>query len=236
VQYHVSDDYTYPWGWTRWYYYNPVYIPSTVHDGTVLRVGNQGYNGYLSIYNQCRAVPTDVTIELSGTHVSGQTYRFSAEVCVEPDGQGKTMRIYMVQVLDYWPAYGGYHRNGYKQGQNYMDITLAPGECQVVEHDFSFDADSWNAQEDITVVAWAQNTGTWPNSSEVYQAATIDWPFTAPCPGDLNDDGQVGQEDLGILLADWGCTGMACAADLDGDGSVGQQDLGILLADWGCGT
>jgi hypothetical protein len=54
------------------------------------------------------------------------------------------------------------------------------------------------------------------------------------CVGDLNGDGQTGQEDLGILLADWGCTG-DCVGDLDGDGTTGQADLGILLADWNCG-
>jgi hypothetical protein len=56
------------------------------------------------------------------------------------------------------------------------------------------------------------------------------------CPGDLDDDGDTDQSDLGILLADWGCTGGECAGDLDGDGDTDQSDLGILLADWGCGT
>ena len=32
------------------------------------------------------------------------------------------------------------------------------------------------------------------------------------CPGDLDGDGQTGQTDLGILLADWGCTGDDCVA------------------------
>jgi len=57
-----------------------------------------------------------------------------------------------------------------------------------------------------------------------------------PCPGDIDGDGVTGQSDLGILLADWGCTGGGCVGDLDGDGTTGQPDLGILLADWGCGT
>jgi len=234
VQFHVSDDYTYPWGWTRWYYYNPVYIPSTVHDGVLLRIGNQYYSGYLNLYNQRRAVPTDVTIELSGEHVSGRTYQASAEVCIEPDGEAKTMRIYMVQVLDYWPAYGGYHRNGFKQEATTEDITLSPGECQVVQREFTFDDDSWAAQDDITIVAWAQQTGPYPSNSEVYQAAMIDWPFE--CAGDLDGDGKTDQVDLGILLADWGCDDPVngCAGDLNGDDKTNQEDLGILLADYGC--
>jgi len=52
------------------------------------------------------------------------------------------------------------------------------------------------------------------------------------CPEDLNGDGRVGQEDLGILLADWGCTG-GCAGDIDGDGDTDQSDLGMLLSAFG---
>ena len=55
------------------------------------------------------------------------------------------------------------------------------------------------------------------------------------CPGDLDGDGDTDQADLGIFLADWGCTG-GCIGDLDGDGDTDQGDLGILLAAWGCGT
>jgi hypothetical protein len=54
-------------------------------------------------------------------------------------------------------------------------------------------------------------------------------------PGDLNDDGCVDQSDLGILLADWNCTGGDCPGDCDGDGDTDQADLGILLAYWGEG-
>ncbi len=54
-------------------------------------------------------------------------------------------------------------------------------------------------------------------------------------PGDLNGDGCVNQEDLGILLADWDCTGGDCPGDCDGDGDTDHADLGILLAHWGEG-
>jgi hypothetical protein len=56
------------------------------------------------------------------------------------------------------------------------------------------------------------------------------WP-----PGDLDGDWCVDQSDLGILLADWGCTGGDCPGDCDGDGDTDQGDLGILLAHWGEG-
>jgi hypothetical protein len=55
----------------------------------------------------------------------------------------------------------------------------------------------------------------------------------SPC-GDLNGDGFVNQQDLGILLADYGCTkgkGL-CPGDCDGDGDTDQSDLGILLSNY----
>jgi len=52
---------------------------------------------------------------------------------------------------------------------------------------------------------------------------------------DLDGDGCIGGDDLGLLLSAWGpCSG--CAADLNGDGVVDGTDLGILLSWWGaCG-
>jgi len=49
--------------------------------------------------------------------------------------------------------------------------------------------------------------------------------------GDLNEDGEVGFDDLIILLNLWGSG--AGPADLNGDGLVGLQDLLIILNNWG---
>ncbi len=60
------------------------------------------------------------------------------------------------------------------------------------------------------------------------------WPATAclaQCPGDLDDDGNVGITDFLTLLGQWGPGGGP--ADLDGDGLVGIQDFLMLLAAWG---
>ena len=54
--------------------------------------------------------------------------------------------------------------------------------------------------------------------------------------GDLNEDCQIDQEDLGILLADYECNSGDCVGDVDGDGDTDQSDLGILLAKWNFGT
>ncbi|MFK7960290.1 MAG: PHB depolymerase family esterase [Phycisphaerales bacterium] len=57
----------------------------------------------------------------------------------------------------------------------------------------------------------------------------------APCPGDIDGDGDVALGDLLVVLASWGpCSG--CSADLDGDGAVTLLDLLTVLANFGaCG-
>ncbi|MCP4480425.1 MAG: hypothetical protein GY818_20265 [Planctomycetaceae bacterium] len=50
---------------------------------------------------------------------------------------------------------------------------------------------------------------------------------------DLNGDGLVNGEDLGLLLVDWGEEGDCLAADLNGDQVVNGADFGLLLAAWG---
>jgi hypothetical protein len=51
-----------------------------------------------------------------------------------------------------------------------------------------------------------------------------------PLEADLSGDGTVDGVDLGILLGNWGGSGVA---DLSGDGTVDGVDLGILLGNWG---
>lgn len=52
-----------------------------------------------------------------------------------------------------------------------------------------------------------------------------------PNPADLSGDGNVGGDDLGLLLNSWGpCD--ECAADYNGDGTVNGGDLGYLLLHW----
>jgi hypothetical protein len=59
-----------------------------------------------------------------------------------------------------------------------------------------------------------------------------------PCLGDISGNGNVGGEDLAVLLGAWGSCGscVGCSADLSGDCAVDAIDLGILLGAWGpCG-
>jgi murein tripeptide amidase MpaA len=77
------------------------------------------------------------------------------------------------------------------------------------------------------------------NAGSIVEAAVDDFSILeyyceqTECPGDLNGDGQRDQGDLGILLADWGCTGGNCPGDVDGDGDTDQADLGYFLSVYG---
>lgn len=52
----------------------------------------------------------------------------------------------------------------------------------------------------------------------------------SPCPADLNGDGTVDAADLGVLLGNWGSSGIA---DFDENGIVDGADLSVLLGGWG---
>ena len=192
VQFHVFDEYATPWGDDRWVFDGGEYTPTAVFGGVDPVVGavsdvDQQYTIYrANHFLQQRAVPTDVTVDLSAEHVGGQTYRVTAVVGMEAGEIAKTLRVYMVQVLDHWPATPSYHRNTFKQAAPSQDITLAPGSSQAVERPFTFDADSWASQEDIKIVAWAQAPAA-SAPAEVYQAATRLWPLIS-LPGDADAD------------------------------------------------
>ena len=72
-------------------------------------------------------------------------------------------------------------------------------------------------------------TGNWTNIARLKSSAG-----STPGCGDLTGDGFVNQQDLGVLLGDFGCTkGVGlCPGDCDLDGDTDQADLGILLANW----
>ncbi len=58
-----------------------------------------------------------------------------------------------------------------------------------------------------------------------------------PLRGDLNESGFVGQDDLDIVLGEWGQDVTPGAqADPSGDGFIGQDDLDIVLGYWGQST
>ena len=56
---------------------------------------------------------------------------------------------------------------------------------------------------------------------------------TPPCSADLDWDGSVSGNDLGLLLGSWGHVVAAPTPDIDGNGIVDSQDMGALLGGWG---
>ncbi len=182
VEIQCDAAYATPWGDARETFYGVFDTPWAWFDGVGECPGHLGdvalqYDWYLTEYQARQAVPTDVIIELGGHEVTGQTYRVQARVCLESGGEAKDVRVHIVQVLDHWPFDLNYNpRNGFKQAAPPVDVYLTPGECEFIEFDFEFDADSWGDQPNIKIIAWAQT----PNESgpaEVYQAAIMAWPF-----------------------------------------------------------
>ncbi len=56
-----------------------------------------------------------------------------------------------------------------------------------------------------------------------------------PCPGDVDGDGEVGFNDLNLLLGEYGQSGAGLSGDLDGDGDVDFADLNTVLGAYGTG-
>ncbi len=193
VQYHHNDTYQTAWSESRKLSFYPGFsgIPWAWFDGVTEATGAydtvpQQYNWYNSIYNARQAVPTDVSLSLTGDPVSGQTYSITATACLEAGGTAKTVRLYLVQVLDYWPTSISYSRNGFKQAATTADLALTPGECESVVRNFTFDAESWASQSNIRIIAWVQQPLS-AGPAEVYQAHAMPWPF--PAGADCNDNG-----------------------------------------------
>ncbi len=235
-----------PGAWpARSAFYNVLYTPTVWFDGTIEEVGATSpwqtmYSRYLADYNTRRAVPTDVTISLRAVQTAAQTYQVTAHLCIENGGAGKTMRIYIVQVLDYWPSTATYHRNGFKQAATTADITLAAGGCADVARSFTFDATSWANQEDIRIIAWAQepqNSASTADPAEVYQAAVLSWPFFTDCnsngindPVDISAGTSTDCDDNGLLdecQDDCNANDVADACDISGGTSVDCHDDGV---------
>lgn len=52
-----------------------------------------------------------------------------------------------------------------------------------------------------------------------------------PCPADVTGDGDVGADDILLVLGDWGA--LDSPADADGDGVVDVNDLLLVVSSWG---
>ncbi len=195
--------------------------PTTEQDGILTRVGAYPTSTYVNDYTARMAVSTDVTIQLSGTQLSEQTYQINATVGLEATGTAKTVRFYIIQVLDYYPA-GSWYRNCFIQAASTADVTLTPGNTVLVERVMTFSGASWASKEDISIIAWAQRIG---GNDVVYQTAIMDWPFIMDC----NGNGIADELDIA------GCDGSPWCSDCDSNGVPDECDIDYCDSDPACG-
>lgn len=105
------------------------------------------------------------------------------------------------------------------------------GDASLTTGWLSYTGDFMPAQFGIVAGRFGGLSGTtWDNVSVTSLAALI---------GDLSGDGFIGQDDLNIVLGNWGQNVMAGnwkMGDSNGDGFVGQDDLNDVLGGWGQGA
>ncbi len=132
------------------------------------------------------------------------------------------------------PTYDHAYLRVSTNGSNWTTIwqntaEVADGSWQLVEFDISGVAD----QEATLYIRWTMGV---TDTAWQYCGWNIDdveiWgtQLSQPCLEDLNGDGSVGQDDLGILLASYL---QDAGGDIDGDGDTDQADLGALLGMYG---
>ncbi len=238
LQEHVSDDYAIGWTNLRANKYGVTGIPHVICDGVRNRIGASNAQGAFNMYNydynwrMTDYNPTDLAASLSATEIRANVYNVEGTFTNEGT-MPLTLEIQMVETLNNWPTSGqpGQYNycvmNGYSTGQ----LTLDPGETETVSQQFTLHASSQANIEDVRFVTFGQVPGV--GNQEIYNTAFTDYPFSTPCPGDLDGDGDTDQADLGVLLAAYNLT---ADGDLDGDGDTDQADLGVLLADYNCGA
>jgi hypothetical protein len=201
------------WGTSRRSFYGVGGTPTAWFDGVVAHVGadtnvNTMYNLYRDTYLQRRGTPTDVTIRMGVQYVAFLVYEIKAEVCIEAGGVDKDMRIYVVRVRDYYPDSGSYDRNCCRQGAVIQDVSLQPGECAVVTCEMTVDYQSWQDEENMQFIVFAQEPLT-SAPAEVYQTAVMTYPFAplcCTCAGDLSEpcNNVVNVTDFTALAAAYG--------------------------------
>jgi hypothetical protein len=80
---------------------------------------------------------------------------------------------------------------------------------------------------DSVVIKVASNG---PNGASGMLDFNFEFVASAPCPSDIDHDGQVSASDISLLLGAWGTSGVG---DLNGSGNVDSADLALLLGAWG---
>lgn len=183
---HDGDGYEVPWGTARDAFYGAAWTPFSCQDGLE---DTWPINTYESKFLARQAIPTDVTIDLE-VFGAGDLWDVNATVCVEPGGAGKTMDVFMAQVVDHYGPVN-FDRNMVQDGSSGVEITLAADECTVVTESFVLNSVSVASPDTVKFMVWAQDpnlvynpqvqyiNGTWYGAwfGEIYQGAKALAPF-----------------------------------------------------------
>jgi len=172
MQIHGQDSYSTSWGNARNVFYGVPGYPTVWIDGVLNQAGSYGspsanYSQLRSRYLQRINTPTDVTIDMCGSPLSGGSYGLTATVGIENSGSSKTMNIHCAQVLKSYPS-ASYNYGCFKQADLEV-VTLEPGSTQDISFTFDLDSSSQSNLNNVYFLVWAQTTNT-SGPSEVYQA------------------------------------------------------------------
>ena len=171
VFYHKNGDAWQPWCVARADFFGSSSTPNLWLDGSV--DAGADYDNWQDDLLAQAAVPTDVTIDVDVV-LAGFDFDVDVTICIEADGIGKDMRIYVVQVLDHYPAPETYYRNAFRQVIT-EDVTIGGGACVVVQKLRSLKATDVAQLQDVGIVAWAQEPVS-SGPAEIFQAAYV-FPF-----------------------------------------------------------
>ncbi|MBP27147.1 MAG: hypothetical protein CMJ63_02860 [Planctomycetaceae bacterium] len=165
---HGGDAYTTAWGDSRLSFYGVGGYPTVWSDGWNEMAGSYGsvevnYEQLDSRVDECLARPTDVSLNMQGEALTESQYQISGEVAVDADGEGKTIRIQLIQCYDQtgWPEPSEAQFNTVRQAANSFDVTLAAGESHAWTHTFTLSGESLANLDEVTYICIAQT----PNSS-----------------------------------------------------------------------
>lgn len=170
-----GDPWTIPWGQDRSdVFYGIAGLTPTFMVDALWNCQIADYRYYV---DQQLAVPTDVTLELSGSQVGGDTWDVTARICLEGSGS-RPVRVFIAPTLDHHPDLQRYSTNVLMQAATETDITLSGAGCEDVTSRIKFDPVSMANTSNIVIIAWAQMPAT-SAPTTVYQAGIMRWPFPA---------------------------------------------------------
>lgn len=193
--------------------------------------------GYTTTYENCNNIELSVGQEKTCTITNNdiQPKLTVIKVVINNNGQTKTVAdfsLFASETAVTSGAQNGFNAGIYKVQETadslYVSTTsgdcLADGSITLAPGDVKF---CIITNDDVILQHGSGSTGqVVPSNTSGGTGGTLNK------PGDVNGDGGVDQNDLLVLLADWGRAGVS-TSDLNGDGAVNELDLAILMFNWG---